>query len=377
MSMLKRSKTRRNAATPAPTGRLWAALLTAALAVTTFAGVTAPNQARADIDEVSKAIDALTKLEDEAFQISKDIDAARTEQSVAERRLRTAEADLEEQQQIVDQMRTVVARVAIAQQQQQSGLDVAGWLFSSPDDDTFLRDMATAQSVAVITGEQMTRFKAENARLNELQKTQAQAISDLDTQINKQTALKADYDVRVDQARQTVNKLSADQVKQIEQIKDAKIREESTRQLASALAESAASRSGMPAGQLGSAKAIRPTDGPMTSPFGYRTNPIGGYSELHDGLDIAPPCGTPIRASWTGIVLSSRYEGGWGNRVIIDSGTTRAAYAHMQTLSVQPGQLVEAGQVIGSVGTTGYSTGCHLHFSTWLGETLVDPATLL
>ena len=356
--------------------RLPATLLAAALAVTSIAGIGAANKAAADLDEVSKAIETLTKLEQEAFQISKDIDTARTDQQVAERRLRGAEADIVEQQQVVEQMRTVVARVAIAHQQQQSGLNVAGWIFSSPDDDSFLRDVATAQSVAAITGEQMIRFNAENQRLADLRKTQSQAIHELDEQIARQTALKADYEIRVEKAKQTVNKLSADQLKQIEQIKDAQIRAEATRQLASALSEAAASRSAVPAGPLGSGKALLPTDGPITSPFGYRTNPIGGYSELHDGVDIAPSCGTPIRASWTGIVLSARYEGGWGNRVIIDSGTTRAAYAHMQTMSVAPGQLVEAGQVIGSVGTTGYSTGCHLHFSTWLGETLTDPATL-
>ena len=97
---------------------------------------------------------------------------------------------------------------------------------------------------------------------------------------------------------------------------------------------------------------------------------------MHDGVDIAPPCGTPVRAAWTGVVLSARVEGGWGNRIIVDSGTYKAAYNHLQTMAVAPGEVVQAGQIIASVGTTGYSTGCHLHFSTWLNGQIVDPVGL-
>lgn len=352
-----------------------ATVISAFLATSLFVGSMAAGAA-AEVDTVGKALEELTKIEDEATKISRDLDAARADQAKAERKLRTAESDIAEQEQLVGQMRTVVARVAIAQQQQGAGLSVAGFLFSSPDDASFLRDMATAQSVAAITSEQMTRLNAEVARLADLKRTQSEAITNLDSQIKRNTELQAEYEVRVKQARATVDRLSAAEIRQIEQIKDAQARADATKQLTSALSSASVSREGRPAELMGSEKAVRPTDGPITSPFGPRTNPIGGYGEFHNGIDIAPPCGTPVRATWTGVVLSAGYDGGWGNRIIVDSGATRALYAHLNTMAVSPGELVQAGQVIGSVGTTGYSTGCHLHFTTWVGESLVDPASL-
>mgnify|MGYP000925138674 CR=1 FL=1 len=76
------------------------------------------------------------------------------------------------------------------------------------------------------------------------------------------------------------------------------------------------------------------------------------------------------------MVTSARFESGWGNRIVVDSGIYKAAYNHLQSMSVVAGQTVTAGQVIGAVGTTGYSTGCHLHFSTWVNGQITDPMSI-
>jgi murein DD-endopeptidase MepM/ murein hydrolase activator NlpD len=122
----------------------------------------------------------------------------------------------------------------------------------------------------------------------------------------------------------------------------------------------------------------QPVDGYVTSPFGWRTHPIWGYRSLHDGVDYGAPCGTPIRATAGGRVLSTYYSSSWGNRVILDHGVHRGVGLstisnHLSSWAVSSGQSVARGQVIGYVGTTGWSTGCHLHFTVVQNGVAVDP----
>ena len=121
-----------------------------------------------------------------------------------------------------------------------------------------------------------------------------------------------------------------------------------------------------------------PVPGRVTSPYGWRTHPIWGYRSLHDGVDFGSACGTPIRASAPGKVLETYYQSAWGNRIIIDHGvrygTGVATIAnHLSGYAVSPGQRVVRGQVIGYVGDTGWSTGCHLHFTVLQNGQAVDP----
>lgn len=119
-----------------------------------------------------------------------------------------------------------------------------------------------------------------------------------------------------------------------------------------------------------------PVAGRLSSPFGMRTHPVTGVHKLHDGTDIAAPCGTPIQAWGRGTVVRAEWHRAYGYRVWIDHGDIRTAYTHMPGLDVTVGQVVAAGQPIGRVGTTGLSTGCHLHWMAWRGGDLVDPLTL-
>lgn len=115
---------------------------------------------------------------------------------------------------------------------------------------------------------------------------------------------------------------------------------------------------------------------PITSPFSYRVSPIWGSSELHTGLDIGAPYGTTIRASAAGRVLVSEFNtGGYGNYVVIDhGGGYTTLYAHASLNLVQAGQSVVQGQAISQVGSTGWSTGPHLHFEIRVNNSPVDPS---
>ncbi len=112
---------------------------------------------------------------------------------------------------------------------------------------------------------------------------------------------------------------------------------------------------------------ISPVNGRITSPFGWRTHPIFKSRIYHTGVDIGVPYGTPIKAANSGKVIFTGWYGGYGKVVIIDHGNctgapTTTLYAHMSQIKTAKGENVSRGQVVGLVGTTGYSTGPHLHF---------------
>ena len=120
----------------------------------------------------------------------------------------------------------------------------------------------------------------------------------------------------------------------------------------------------------------------ISSQYGYRIHPILGYRKLHAGTDFAAPCGTPITAAAYGTVVTAGWGGGFGNLVVVEHGNVggrslATAYAHQSRLAVSAGQQVSRGQVIGYIGTTGSSTGCHLHLETRVAGTPVNPMRYL
>ena len=112
----------------------------------------------------------------------------------------------------------------------------------------------------------------------------------------------------------------------------------------------------------------------ITSPYGMRTHPILKTKLFHSGIDIAAPRETPIKAAETGIVIMAGSYGGYGNTVILDHGGNVATqYAHMNSIKVKVGDVVLKGGDLGGVGTTGLSTGNHLHFEITVSGASVDP----
>ncbi|GJD94682.1 peptidoglycan DD-metalloendopeptidase family protein [Methylobacterium iners] len=116
----------------------------------------------------------------------------------------------------------------------------------------------------------------------------------------------------------------------------------------------------------------------LSSHFGPRLDPFTRGLAMHTGIDMKAEAGDPARATAAGRVIAAEYAGGYGNMVEIDHGhgvTTR--YAHLSTIAVQPGQSVEAGRIVGRVGSTGRSTGSHLHYETRIDGEPVDPQRFL
>ncbi len=148
-----------------------------------------------------------------------------------------------------------------------------------------------------------------------------------------------------------------------------------------AAAEAAARRGGGYQGDTGGFLS-NPVNGYVTSPFGYRTHPIYGYYGLHDGTDFGVSCGQSMFAVAGGTVTDIYYSSVYGNRLYLSLGQVNGknmtvVYNHASGYRVSEGEQVARGEVVGFAGSTGWSTGCHLHFTVLVNGEPVDPMNFL
>ncbi len=194
-----------------------------------------------------------------------------------------------------------------------------------------------------------------------------------------------------------VTKLSKDEASYLQQLKDLeaadkevsslilKVQQEAAAKAAAAKAANKSSASSSASSSAG--KVYAPSGGSLqypvpayrgykyNSPYGYRTNPISGKQEFHTGVDLKATMGTDVVAAESGTVIFAGNKGGYGKCVIIDHGNGLSTlYAHNSQLVVSVGQSVKRGEVISKAGTTGYSTGVHLHFEVRINGKHTNPA---
>jgi murein DD-endopeptidase MepM/ murein hydrolase activator NlpD len=165
------------------------------------------------------------------------------------------------------------------------------------------------------------------------------------------------------QRQEDLSELSADQREELAEM-------EALQQVSATLAAKiqAAQASGGTGGGPSAAGLIWPVLGPVTSPFGWR------WGRMHEGIDIGASSGTPIRAAAAGTVIYAGWLGGYGNLTVIDHGGGIAtAYGHQSSIAAGYGATVAQGEVIGYVGSTGHSTGPHLHFEVRVNGVPQDP----
>ncbi|MEH2392577.1 MAG: peptidoglycan DD-metalloendopeptidase family protein [Nostoc sp.] len=198
-------------------------------------------------------------------------------------------------------------------------------------------------------------------------------------------AQKADYQTQAQSQSELIQRLNSDRLA-LEAAQNQLERESKNlevliqQKVAEATAEEAQAKTNGQTSMIirGTGVMAYPSDAPTSSPFGWRIHPILGYRRFHAGLDFAASYGSTIRAADSGRVIFAGWYGGYGRAVIIDHGNGMTTlYGHTSELYVTEGQAVERGQAIGAVGSTGFSTGPHLHFEVRRNGTPVDPANFL
>ncbi|MGA8988225.1 M23 family metallopeptidase [Aeromicrobium sp.] len=122
----------------------------------------------------------------------------------------------------------------------------------------------------------------------------------------------------------------------------------------------------------------RPVGGPITSAYGIRVHPVTRQRKLHDGTDFGAACGTPVHAAEQGTVIGRSHRGSYGKQIVIrHKPGLETSYSHLSVQSVDLGERIDSGDIIGRSGSTGLSTGCHLHFMVIVSGDPVDPQDLL
>jgi len=138
-------------------------------------------------------------------------------------------------------------------------------------------------------------------------------------------------------------------------------------------------KAGLDPGQLSDQGWVLPVAGVISDVFGPRPDkPVAGVGDFHEGTDIAADCGQAVSASRGGTVVSADWNGSYGNWVLIDHGNgVQTGYAHNSAILVSEGQTVAAGETIAEVGSTGASSGCHLHFEVRVDGAQIDPQSFM
>lgn len=231
------------------------------------------------------------------------------------------------------------------------------------DSDDLLEELRAVREDRALA-EEAARNAVEQAR--QLKDGMAGLIAELEAQRQVQASLKAELETRVAEWETAMQGLAAE-----EQALSDFIREQEAR---------LAPRAGSPAvpGVTSSSGFIWPINASVTSEFGYRVHPIFGTRRLHAGIDLGAGSGTKILATKGGTVISAGPYGGYGNAVVIAHGDGLSSlYAHQSKIAVSAGESVDRGEVIGYVGSTGQSTGPHLHFEIRESGEPVNPRRYL
>jgi murein DD-endopeptidase MepM/ murein hydrolase activator NlpD len=214
---------------------------------------------------------------------------------------------------------------------------------------------------------QIERLRTRKARASMLSETQAIAVRTEQKRLVKEQLISSQGSLATarEQKKVSLDTLSAQEQAEAGEI-DALQAQSAAVAAKIQAAQAASSSSGTPSSNPGGYQ--WPVSGPVTSPFGWR------WGRLHEGIDIAVPSGTPVHASAAGTVIYASWMEGYGNFVIIDHGGGIAtAYGHNTSVAVAVGQSVAQGQVIAYSGSTGHSTGPHVHFEVRVNGAAVDP----
>lgn len=252
-------------------------------------------------------------------------------------------------------------------------------LLNSKSFSDLLQRFAVVKQIVKYDSNRLDELRAIEEQIAALKKELEEEKAVLVSLRKDETEQKSALEAKRAQSQAIIDSLQSDKNALTKALEQQEAAEAAARAEIKRLAEqqAAAARSGsvsVPSNFSGSM--IRPTTGPVTSPYYMRVHPVTGKLRQHTGIDYGPPYGTNIVAAASGTVLVAGYNsGGYGNYVVINhGGGITTLYGHASTLCVSAGQTVSQGQVIAKVGSTGMSTGPHLHFEVLVNGAHTNPA---
>ncbi len=346
--------------------RCLALLATGAFSVSLLAPSAQAAQVAPDVEEAKQQV----------AQLGAEVEAASAEYAAVEARLvaqqnqvAAADARAASQAALVEQLREQVVELAV-QTYKTGGVDPQLSLLATGG--TGLAD--SSKMLGVLAERRAVRLadvrdaQVELERLREDAKAELQAVEALEADLAQR---RADIEARLAGAQDVLAVAEAEAQRQL-------VLEEARR--AAEASRTSGRTEAAPLPPVSSGQLATPTPG-RQSAFGWRTHPVYGDRRFHKGMDIITGCGTPVVAAADGVVDSASWNGSYGNIIVLRHGASSggemsSAYAHLEEFVVTSGS-VNRGQLIGYVGTTGLSTGCHLHFEVRIGGEAVDPARFI
>jgi len=333
------------------------------------------NQQQQHLDTLkNSAQNRLEGLKDNIDTTATQIQYNEKQLAIANQRLEQLEKDLAKAEQIYQgQQFATVARLQFLQRQQES----RGWavLLQSQNLNDFLDRRRQLKLVYTADRKILTALKEASKDLERRHRTIEGQKNEIALLTQELQAQKAEYEAQAQTQTALISRLQADR-DALEEAEEQLIRDSAS--VANLIRSRLAATARTSIVIQGTGQFSLPSDGFISSGFGYRMHPILHYRRFHTGVDFGADYGSVIRAADSGRVIFAGWYGGYGRSVIIDHGNNLTTlYGHTSEIYVHEGDMVQRGQPIAAVGSTGFSTGPHLHFEVRQNGEPVNPMPFL
>jgi len=343
------------------------------------------EQQRSTVEKERDRLSTATKAAQEQLSgIQQDIQSADTaykdyasQIEQANKRLKTLQVDIAKAEQgYYQKQAAAIARLRFLQRQRVTGF---GWdiLLKSQNLNEFIDQRRRVKLVYQADQQSLLSLKSQADHINQQKKEIEQQKNQIALLTQQLLAQKAQFEAQLASQQELVTRLNSDRLALEAAQEQLEADSKGIGILIQRIVAAGKARLRTPV-ILGTGQLTYPSDASITSSFGWRRHPILGYSRFHSGIDFGASYGSTIRAADRGTVIFAGWYGGYGYTVVIDhGGSISTLYGHSSKLYVSEGQSVQRGQAIAAVGSTGLSTGPHLHFEVRKDGAPVDPSRYL
>ena len=343
------------------------------------------EQQRSTVEKERDRLSTATKAAQKQLSgIQQDIQSADTaykdyasQIEQANKRLKMLQVDIAKAEQVYYQKQAAaIARLRFLQRQRVTGF---GWdiLLKSQNLNEFIDQRRRVKLVYQADQQSLLSLKSQADHINQQKKEIEQQKNQIALLTQQLLAQKAQFEAQLASQQELVTRLNSDRQALEAAQEQLEADSKGIGILIQRIVAAGKARLRTPV-ILGTGQLTYPSDASITSSFGWRRHPILGYSRFHSGIDFGASYGSTIRAADRGTVIFAGWYGGYGYTVVIDhGGSITTLYGHSSKLYVSEGQSVQRGQAIAAVGSTGLSTGPHLHFEVRKYGTPVDPSSYL